>query len=37
VGIGRPELEGLSVTMGEPSVPLEDLRIRGDATASGKI
>ena len=26
--IGRPELEGLSVTMGEPSVPLEDLRIR---------
>ena len=26
--IGRPELEGLSVTMSEPSVPLEDLRLR---------
>jgi ABC-type oligopeptide transport system substrate-binding subunit len=27
--IGRPELEGLSVTMGAPTVPLEDLWIRG--------
>ena len=34
--IGRPELEGLSVTMGEPSVPLEDPRVRGEA-ASGKV
>jgi ABC-type transport system substrate-binding protein len=34
--IGRPELEGLSVTMGEPSVPLEDLRVRGEA-GSGKV
>jgi ABC-type transport system substrate-binding protein len=35
--IGRPELEGLSVTMGEPSVPLEDLRLRSDVAAAGMM
>ena len=30
----RPELEGLTVSMGEPSVPFEDLRVRGDAGTS---
>jgi peptide/nickel transport system substrate-binding protein len=35
--LARPELEGLTVTMGEPSVPLEDLRIRGDVVVSGRI
>jgi ABC-type transport system substrate-binding protein/serine/threonine protein kinase len=35
--IGRPELEGLSVTMGTPCVPLEDLRLRADVVAGGRV
>ena len=35
--IGRPELEGLRVTMGEPSVPLEDLRVRGDGGPDDRL